>query len=289
MSTPDDATARLVQRMWAPPTPPRRGPKPGLSVDRIIEAAYELAEAEGIEAVSMARLGSSLGVSAMALYRHVSNKDELLTLLADRLARDLPPIGDVATWREGLDLWTRAQIMMVLEHPWFLDLPLSTVMPGPHRLRWIDSLFGLLAETPLSVDEKFAFAGLLAQHVLGEARILVESQRAAAAAEPGAATSADPFGDLGTLLHAFADPADFPHLMAAIETAEGETRVPVMPPDAAAAVEEEITFGLNVVLDGLEAYVAGRQAASPPSSAASPDSAASSGSATPSSDGAATA
>lgn len=253
-----EAQERLVERMWAPPAPPRRGPRPGLSLERIVDAAFELADTEGLEALSMARLGKALGVSAMALYRHVSSKDELLALLADRMARDLEPIGEVAGWRDGLAVWTRRQISMILEHPWFLDLPLSTVMPGPNRLRWIDQLFAITEDLPLRVEEKFAIAGLLAQHVLGQARIIVEAMRAPAS--PDAAS--DPFASLGTLLVRYADPADFPHLLGAI-TSQGPDDVgnPMASTyDPAVSLEEEIAFGLDAVLDGLEAYVARRAA-----------------------------
>lgn len=258
-----------LQRLWGQQPRRRRGPKPALSVDRIVEAAFELAETEGIGAVSMARVAESLGYSPMALYRHVASKDELLTLLTDRgadLLEDLPPgLG----WREGLDLWTRRQIEMALAHPWYLDLPVATVPPGPRRVRWIDQALGVMTELDLPFDEKLAIVGLLAQHVLGEARVQIETRRAAVEhvrrstdvgpetpddeLDAGALARANPFHDFEIVLSRLATPEQFPHLFAALATWE--------PPGPDAAAEDELSFGLGVVLDGIEAYVRRRTGA----------------------------
>ena len=309
-----DDVEKVLQRMWRPARPSRRGPKAALSAERIVEAAFDLANQHGVEALSMARIAGALDVSPMALYRHVGSKDELLALLADRVARDLPPVDLGLGWREGLDQWTRAQVRLAFAYPWFLDLPLSNVMPGPNRLRWIDQLFGILADTPLDNDEKLALAGLLAQHVLGQARVLIESgqvaQEAAAAAEAGgaaargtaagtvggttatageaaavagaggaaaaetaAAASAppeaaghedaeapalpvDPFASLEPLLLSFGGPDAFPHLLAALgQEGAHPLPLPMATPEPEWSADDEITFGLEILLDGIEAYV----------------------------------
>ncbi|QAY64039.1 TetR/AcrR family transcriptional regulator [Xylanimonas allomyrinae] len=236
----DAELVRLVQRLWEPPPPSRRGPKASLSIERIVDAAIALADAEGIGAVSMARLGKALGVSPMALYRHVGSKDELLAHLTDRIAADLPDLPTEGTWRERLERWMRVQIDLALARPWFLDLPLSTVMPGPQRLRWIDQAFGILADLPLTADEKFAIIGLLAQHVLGESRVQIEAARA----------GGEPYSDLAVMLGQFADPDAYPHLVSAFAHA---------PAPASGDPEDEIAFGIHVVLDGVAAYVARKQ------------------------------
>jgi|GEM_PF-582330 len=300
-----DDVEKVLQRLWQPAQPSRRGPKAALSVERIVEAAFDLANQQGVAALSMARIAGALGVSPMALYRHVGSKDELLALLADRVARDLPTVDHGLSWREGLDRWTRAQVRLAFDYPWFLDLPLSNVMPGPHRLRWIDQLFRILQDTPLDSDEKLALAGLLAQHVRGQARILIESGQAAyetarardgavpsearadgcggAEAEAGAGTDgvadagagagagtdaggqdpeaaprgpADPFASLEPLLRSFGDPDAFPHLLAALGQDDAPPLpLPIAPPEPESTVEDEITFGLEILLDGVEAYV----------------------------------
>lgn len=231
----------LVTRLWTPPTPSRRGPRPTLSVDRIIEAAIELADAEGIGAVSMARLGKALGVTPMALYRHVSSKDELLARLADTIAVDPPEIPDGIGWRAGLELWMRAQITLAVTRPWYLDLPLTVVLPGPNRLRWIDQAFRLLEGLPLTAEEKLGLIGTLAQHVLGESRVQAET----------VAAGENPYADLELMLQRWADPQAYPHLFAAMATFEPA------PPDPD---DDEAGFGLQLVLDGVEAYIARKAA-----------------------------
>lgn len=250
MSTPDapttgegteQTTESLVSRLWAPAAPSRRGPRATLSVDRIVEAAIELADAEGIGAVSMSRLGKALGVTPMALYRHISGKDELLARIADEIARDAPTIPADAGWREGLELWMRAQIEMAIARPWYLDLPLSTVLPGPHRLRWIDQGFQILEGLPLTAEEKLELIGTLAEHVLGESRVQAESVAAD-----------NPYADLEIMLQRYADPDTYPHLFAAMATWDPEQDVP--------DDHDDLAFGLQIVLDGVEAFIARKAA-----------------------------
>jgi hypothetical protein len=133
----------------------------------------------------------------------------------------------------------RVQIDLALARPWFLELPLSTVLPGPHRLRWIEQAFRLLADVPLGADEKLGLIGLLAQHVLGEARVQVEARRMAA----------NPFADLEVMLQRHADPATYPYLSSALATWQTSTIPAAQDPDA------EIGFGLTLILDGVAAYI----------------------------------
>lgn len=234
----DDSIEGLVARLWTPVSPARRGPKPTLSVERIIDAALDIADAEGIEAVSMSRLGKALGVTPMALYRHLSGKEELLARLTDAIAADMPEIPVDQGWRPGLEVWVRVQIEYAMRRPWMLDLPLSTVPPGPHRLRWIDRAFGLMAGLPLDAGEKLGIIGILAQHVLGESRVQVEAARA----------DEDPFADLGLVLARYADPSAYPHLIAAMSASK--------PAPGPPHLEDDIAWGIEVVLDGVEAYLA---------------------------------
>src|SRR5919202_6164918 len=93
----------IVARAWGLQQPGTRGPRPGLSLERVVDAAIAVARTEGLAAVSMARVATGLGVSSMGLYRYVSGKNELLTLMVDR-AWGLPPAPQSAPaeWREGV-------------------------------------------------------------------------------------------------------------------------------------------------------------------------------------------
>src|SRR5919199_6276160 len=97
----------IVARAWGLQQPGTRGPRPGLSLERVVDAAIAVARTEGLAAVSMARVAATLGVSTMGLYRYVAGKNELLTLMVDR-AWGVPPspAGDAdGGWREGVARW----------------------------------------------------------------------------------------------------------------------------------------------------------------------------------------
>ncbi|MBP2366654.1 TetR/AcrR family transcriptional regulator C-terminal domain-containing protein [Pseudonocardia parietis] len=258
-----------LRRLWGRTERPRRGPKASLSVQRIVAAAAQLADAEGLGAVSMARVAESLGFSAMALYRHVASKDELLALLADHLAAELAMPEHADDWRSGLEAWTRVQIVAALARPWFLDLPLAVLPPGPHRMRWMEAAFAMLRGVGLTGEEKLAIIGLLAQHVLAEARVQSEAGRAAAAdvrrtrglpadtseseLDPADLAAANPMHDFEAVLRHLAGPGEYPEMAAALAEAGP---FPTGTPD----VDDEIDFGLGIVLDGVEAYVRRRSA-----------------------------
>ena len=99
-----------LQRLWTGGRAGSRGPKPALDLDRIVDAAIAIADTDGLDAVSMARVGEALGCSAMALYRHVSGKAQLLSLMVDAVAGQLALPPRRGEWREDLAAWTRAQI-----------------------------------------------------------------------------------------------------------------------------------------------------------------------------------
>lgn len=267
----DAAVSPTLRRLWGHAAPPRRGPKPALSVEQIVRAAIDLADAEGLPAVSMGRVAESLGYSSMALYRYVESKDELLVLMSDAASDVLEmPSVDGKDWRAGLEAWTRAQIEGILARPWYLDLPVTTAQVGPNRLRWIDRAFEILAPTGLTVDEKLQVVGLLAQYVLGEGRVQIETRRAAAETvrrtqglppdtpedelDEQALAAANPYADYEVVLSRFVDPASYPALTSALAAWQPTA----IPPDS---WESDIDFGLDIVLDGIEAFIAKRTAA----------------------------
>ncbi|MCB7135934.1 TetR/AcrR family transcriptional regulator [Cellulosimicrobium marinum] len=282
---PEPESSPVLQRLWGQEAPRRRGPKPALSVDRIARAAVALADAEGLDAVSMARVAETLGYSSMALYRYVASKDELLSLMADAAAADLVlPETSGLGWRADLEAWTRAQVEGVVSRPWYIDLPLPAVRLGPHRVRWIDRAFAILRDLDLTTDEKLQVVGLLAQHVLAEARVVVETRRAAAAVvrlreglpddtpadalDPTALTQANPYYDFETVLRHFATPQEYPDLVAALTAdppAATVSHPAAQPADAGAPStpddwESDFGASLAIVLDGVEVFVARRLA-----------------------------
>ena len=145
------------------PRDPRRAPQ-DLTRQRIVRTAVEVADAEGVAAVSMRRTAAVLGVSAMSLYRHVHGKEELLHLMADAVYGEEPlPAQPPRGWRAGLELSLRAQWRLYRRHPW---LPQTIMMTRPEfvrngmahtewLLRAVDGL-GLDANTMLHVSVSLA-------------------------------------------------------------------------------------------------------------------------------------
>src|ERR1700750_3099854 len=80
-----------IAAAWGVKTVTTKGPKPGLSLERIVAAAVRMADAEGLDAVSMNRVAKELGTGAMSLYRYVESKQELLALMIDAAIGEVPP------------------------------------------------------------------------------------------------------------------------------------------------------------------------------------------------------
>jgi hypothetical protein len=156
---------------------------------------------------------------------------------------------------------------MVLQRPWYLELPLASSLPGPRRAMWIEAAFAALAEVHVDVETKFRIVGLLAQHVLGEARVQVESRRAAAGIvrraagvpadtpeadlDPAAIQAANPYASLELVFARLADPARFPALSAAL----GGITPAESGPSFGGGWEAEATPTLAIVLDGIEVLI----------------------------------
>ena len=150
--------------------------KRGLTTDLVVRAAVELADEDGLEAVSMARVAERLGFTTMSLYRHVANKDELLRAMLDT-ALGMPPAeldAPGADWRAGLELWTRAVLTALLRHPWALRVPIAGPPMSLVQLAWLDRGLRVLEPTSLSEGEKADTILLLNGYAFWEARLRTE-------------------------------------------------------------------------------------------------------------------
>src|SRR3954471_7474389 len=102
----------------------------GLNVDLVVDAAVELADEQGLNAVTMAAVAKRCGFTTMSLYRHVSGKDELVRRMLEVTLGSAPPL-EGAGWRAGLEQWSRAMLEVLDAHPWGIDIPI-TGMLGTH-------------------------------------------------------------------------------------------------------------------------------------------------------------
>jgi AcrR family transcriptional regulator len=250
MSTPEHGDSQLdqgdarippsIDLAWGRRARGSRGPKPGLTLERIAQAGIDLAGRDGIEAVSMARLAAEVGAGTMSLYRYVASKDELLTLMVDTaLGPPNAPDGTRrAGWRAGLEWWARSVREAYRRHPWGLKVPITAPPLGPNNVAWMEAALEAMAETPLSEAEKLSTLLLISGFVRNEAT-LSSDIAAARGAEP-------PSDTYGAILSELADPAHFPALHRVI--ASGEF-------DDDDDFDGVFDYGLERILDGIDALI----------------------------------
>ncbi len=143
-----------VELLWGDRAAPTRGPKRSLSVEQIADVAVAVADAEGIEAVSMQRVAESLDLTKMSLYRYLSGKSELVAVMIERAVGERPDLSRVrGGWRPRLERWARLMSETWDAHPW---LPWATVgsrVLGPREAGWTEEAVAALDTTPLAPDQ----------------------------------------------------------------------------------------------------------------------------------------
>src|SRR5262249_52778756 len=138
-----------------------------LSKELVLRAAVELADTEGIDALSMRRLARALGVEAMSLYNHVSNKDEILAGIVDAVAGEveLPPTE--LDWRTAIRRSAISARDVYIRHPWASGLSMSRRSGGPAALRHTDWTLRTLREAGFPSDVIYHALHILDAYVLG--------------------------------------------------------------------------------------------------------------------------
>jgi AcrR family transcriptional regulator len=239
-----------LEAAWGVRGRPAKGPKPGLSLERIVEAAVRVADAEGLGAVSMSRVAADLGVSTMALYRYVAAKDELLALMVDVAGGPPPAPAAGEHWRAGLERWARGYLAVLRRHSWILRVPIDAPPITPNQIRWLEDGLRSLGATGLEEGQKISVVLLLSGYVRNYATLSADI--VAAAMEPGS-TARQMTISYGRILARLTDPERFPalHQVIASGAFEDDEQSPGM--------EDEFTFGLERVLDGVEALVRRRR------------------------------
>ena len=227
--------------LWRAPAPGRRGPRPGLTVEQIADAAIALADSEGIGAVSMARLAESLGFTTMSLYRYVASKDEVLALMSDRAGGRPPVVGpEVGDWRARLEVLIGEQQPVMRAHPWLAQTTSVLHALGPNRLAWMEAMLAALDDTPLSPADRLAAIGTVAAHLLDEARVT-----SAIAARRAELVDEQVMASPDELILRLADEQAHPSLVAAARAGA-----------FAAPDDGALPFGTRVILDGIGAMIA---------------------------------
>ncbi|MFI6540458.1 TetR/AcrR family transcriptional regulator [Nonomuraea sp. NPDC050547] len=230
-----DSTAELL---WGMRQPPNRGPKPAFTVEEIARAAMDIADTDGLTALSMQRVATQLGFTKMALYRYVSGKAELTAVMIEEAVGDPPDLtATPGGWRGKLQHWAHQLWTTWDRHPWLPGATLGERAMGPKEIAWTEVAVAALAETGLSGSEQMDAVLLLSGHVRNT------RSTTSAGTQPWT-TQHQPSPTLNTLPAHAAD--RFPALTAAIASAENPT------PDRSRQ------FGLQRLLDGLDVLITQR-------------------------------
>jgi len=153
----------------APGARPTRGPQPAFSRDSIAAAAVKIADAEGIEAVSIRRVAVEIGSGATSLYRYISKKNELLDLMADAVLPKYTLPKSSGNWRKDLKKIAFQNRKMILEHPWMISISAFRSSLGLNTLHWLEVTLHVLDDHGLNIDEMIVVSNTLLAFAKGYA------------------------------------------------------------------------------------------------------------------------
>jgi AcrR family transcriptional regulator len=239
--TDDLAAPRAVRALWGHlDEPPRRGPKPAMSVPEIARAGIAIADSDGLPAVSMAAVAKRLGFTTMSLYRYVDSRDELLLVMVDVAYGPVPDISRRSGWRRQIEDWARAEAASLVAHPWALDVRPGTPPLAPNTLAWMDRGLAALERSALNGQQAASSLLLVDGFVRNHVGMALQ------------------FADVeGTRrwsdqVRAVFDRQGLPSLAAALDAGvfddEDDDSPGQFPGD-------EFEFGLGLVLDGIDALI----------------------------------
>ena len=137
-----------------------------LSKERVLRAAIKLADKDGIDSLSMRKLGQELGVEAMSLYNHVANKDDVLDGIVALVVSEIEEPSEDADWKATLRAHAIATHNVLMAHPWAASLWWRRG-EGPDRMRQAEMLLRTLREAGFSEDLTYHGYHVLVGHMLG--------------------------------------------------------------------------------------------------------------------------
>ena len=202
-----------------------------LSRERIFQAAIDVADREGLQGLTMRRLGTELGVEAMAVYKHVSGKEDILDGMVELVVSLIETPSHGTEWRDAMRRRARSARDVLSRHSWAIGLLDSRRSMGPNQLRYVDSVLGSLRSAGFSIDDAAHAFSLLDSYVYGH---VVQEMSMSGASQPGEPP--------GPALEPEALSTEYPHLAEMAAHAAGGTF----------SFDGEFTHGLDVILSALE-------------------------------------
>lgn len=240
---PDPELQRRSQLLWDDRAPATRGPRAAVTPADVVAAAIEIADADGLAAVTMGAVASRLGFTTMALYRYFPSKETLLDAVIDAGTGRPPRFAEPrAHWRTEVTQWSHAKRAMLCARPWLAELPFVAAPHGPNWLAWLEAIADALSRAALRPADIGQMLSIVDGYTRGASDTAVSLARFKARGGTEAEWVAGVGADLG---RAVGDPR-FAHF-AAVITAPIEGK--------GLSLEESFDFGLQRVLDGIEAYI----------------------------------
>lgn len=235
-----------VTLSWGIVKQPRRGPKGELSVKKIVDAAIVIADRDGLAAVSMSRVAQSLGFTSMSLYRYITSKEDLLVLMQDAVCNiPIPPEVAGKAWRLEMGEYVWACVDVFRKHPWYGDIPITSVPLTPGNLQVIDWMLRIMRDFPLNDFEKMSFLLLVSSYSRACGLIARDMDRAI---REGASPETFSGLNYSSALKQLVKPDRFPYLhpilMSGAYTDEADN-----------PIGDDLDFGLERILDGIEHYL----------------------------------
>jgi AcrR family transcriptional regulator len=240
-----------IAAAWGVRDQPRKGPKPALTLQRIVDAAVRVADTEGLGAVSMGRVAAEAGTAPMSLYRHVANKEELIDHMLDAAwysaSDEAAPDLSGGDWRAGLSHWAWQMRAAARQHPWAIRIPIKTLPIMPNEVAWFENALACMAGTGLSESQKASVILLVAGYV----RNLAATEADIWAAMQASGLPPDQWmSSYAQMLRKLTDPHRYPALAVFLAS---DVFDKMDHPD------DEFIFGLDRILDGVAALIdAGR-------------------------------
>lgn len=245
--------ARTMALLWGQRKRPSRGPKPKLDVEKIAGVAIEVADAEGLEALSMRRIADRLGVGAMALYTYVSGRDDLVELMMETVMGEMGRPGDGAEgWRDGLERYAKESRDLYHRHPWLLQTYSTRGLVGPNQTAVLDSVLGAVSDCGLSASEIVSVVRVVEGYARSAARDSVDAARNA---EATGVSDEQWLSAYAPLLYEYVDADRYPSLVSFAEEASGFEQTEDTLDSDLERFLDTFEFGLERILDGIEAFV----------------------------------
>ncbi|GLY84132.1 TetR family transcriptional regulator [Actinoallomurus iriomotensis] len=210
-----------------------------LTREAIVEAAMEIADAEGADAVSIRRVAAALGARTMSLYTYIDSKNDLFDLMADQVAGEVLITEELpAGWREAITVIARREREVSLRHPWIVDMAKhrAHAMVGPNLLRHVDQALAALAGLKLEPREALKVMEAVDDYMFGFTAREAREREITRRAGPGEADRWSAFQ---------------PYLRELIDSGEFTSIAPLLRGDVQAA-ESDFEQGLRWLLDGIE-------------------------------------